>query len=60
MAGIGIGLLYLSYSFGLWGYCLFKGYNVSFKQLFSTTWPPTTGASENPGGGMQGQESITT
>jgi hypothetical protein len=43
MAGIGIGLLYLAYAFGLYGYCLFQGYNVTPKMLFSTTWPPPKG-----------------
>jgi len=41
VAGIGIALLFIAYSAGLYGYCLIKGYNVSPKQLFSTSWPPT-------------------
>jgi hypothetical protein len=42
MAGIGIALLYLSYSFGLYGYCLLRGYDITVKQLFSSTWPPVS------------------
>lgn len=40
MAGIGIALLWAGYTLGLWAFLLIKGYNVSFKQMFSTTWPP--------------------
>lgn len=41
MAAIGIGLVYLGYSLGLWGYTLMKGYNISFNQLFDPkVWPP--------------------
>lgn len=42
MAGLGIALVWLGYSFGLYGYCLLKGYNVTPKQLFSANWPPGT------------------
>lgn len=42
MAGIGIALLFVAYSAGLYGYCLLRGYNVTPKQLFSTVWPPVT------------------
>jgi len=40
MPAIGIALLWAAYSAGLWGYCLMRGYNVTPKQLLSTTWPP--------------------
>lgn len=40
MAGIGIGLTLLGYSGILYGYCLFRGYNITPVQLFSSTWPP--------------------
>lgn len=43
MAGIGIALVFTSYSILLYGYCLFQGYNVTPKQLFSfKEWPPGT------------------
>jgi hypothetical protein len=40
MAAIGIGLVWAGYSAILYGYCLFRGYDVTPKQLLSTTWPP--------------------
>lgn len=40
MAAIGMGIIFLGYAGGLYGYCLFKGYNVTPKQLFSPSWPP--------------------
>jgi len=40
MAGIIIGVLFLAYTYGLYGYCLLRGYNVTPGQLFSSTWPP--------------------
>lgn len=35
MAGIGIGVLWISYALGLYGYCLIRGYNVTLAQLVS-------------------------
>jgi hypothetical protein len=40
MAALGIGLIFISYSASLYGYCLFRGYNVTPKDLFSQSWPP--------------------
>ena len=46
MVAIGMGLAWLSYSLGLWGYSLIKGYNLGAKQIVSPTafysgkWPP--------------------
>lgn len=40
MVGVAIGVLFLSYSVGLYAYCLIRGYNVTLTQLFSSTWPP--------------------
>lgn len=40
MTGVAIGVIFLSYGFGLWGYCLLKDYDVNLYQLFSSTWPP--------------------
>lgn len=51
MAGLGMALAYLGYSFGLWGYCLVKGYNVTLKDLFGKTWPPGSAADKNNGNG---------
>jgi len=41
MAIIGIGLAWVSYTVGLYGYCLIKGYDISPKDLFNReAWPP--------------------
>jgi len=40
MAAIGIGLVWASYTAILYGYCLFKGYDVTPQQLLSPSWPP--------------------
>ena len=39
MIPIGVAVVWLSYTTGVWGYCLVRGYNVQFRQLFSATWP---------------------
>jgi hypothetical protein len=44
MIAIGIALVYVGYCLALYGYLLFKGYDVTVAQLFSKTWPPTYGA----------------
>lgn len=50
MAGIAIGLVWLSYGTMLYGYCLFRGYNVTPKQLLDMkTWPPGTKAAKKVG-----------
>lgn len=49
MAGLGIGLIWIAYTGGLYGYCLFRGYNVTPKQLLSHSWPPGTKAPANQG-----------
>ena len=46
MAAIGIGLIWGGYALSLWGYCLLRGYNVTFVSLvnpvhpYSGSWPP--------------------
>ena len=40
MAALGIGLVFIGYAIGLNGYCLFKGYDVTPKELWSPIWPP--------------------
>lgn len=47
MAGIGIAIIWVGYTFGLYGYCLVRGYNVTVKQLLSTSWPPSTVADKS-------------
>jgi len=47
MAGIGIGLVWIAYTAGLYGFCLVRGYNVTPKQLLDMkTWPPGTKAAK--------------
>jgi hypothetical protein len=45
---IGIGLVFVGYSLGLWAYCGVRGYNVTLGQVFSTKGPPnsTSGAAK--------------
>ncbi len=40
MPAIGIGLVWLAYAAGMYGYILMKGYNVSLKELMASQWPP--------------------
>lgn len=44
MIALSLGLLFLSYTAGVWGYCLLRGYNVTPVQLFSSTWPAAKAA----------------
>jgi hypothetical protein len=39
MTAIGVGVAFLGYAGGVWGYCLIRGYNVTGPQLFRLTWP---------------------
>lgn len=41
MIGLGIGLIWVGYAAGLYGYLLIRGYDVTPKQLLSTSWPPS-------------------
>jgi hypothetical protein len=41
MAALGIGIVWVAYTTGLYGWCLFKGYDITPKDLLSSTWPPT-------------------
>lgn len=44
MVAIGMGLVFTAYAVGMWGYCLVRGYNVTFAQVFAPTWPGATTA----------------
>ena len=58
MIAVAMGLLWISYTGGLWGYSLIRGYDISFKDLVSPfhyytgAWPPPiyTGTAIFPGG----------
>jgi len=39
MVGIGMGVVFLAYCGGIWGFCLVRGYDVTLPQLFKATWP---------------------
>ena len=39
MIPVGLGLVWAGYTLGVWGYCLVRGYNVTFTQLFANVWP---------------------
>lgn len=47
MIAIGLGLAWGGYAVAFYGYCLIRGYNITFKQIaspvswYSGTWPPT-------------------
>lgn len=40
MAALAIGIVWIGYATGFWGYCLIRGYNVTPKQMLSPSWPP--------------------
>lgn len=44
MIAIGMGLAFLAYTAGLWGYCLIRGYDVTPAALFHSSWPGTRAA----------------
>jgi hypothetical protein len=47
---IGVGIIWAGYTLAVWGYCLIRSYDVSFVDLFKTTWPAgTTGAAAAAG-----------
>jgi len=35
---VGLGLAFVGYTVGIWGYCLVRGYNVTFPELFQSEW----------------------
>lgn len=45
MIPVGLGLVWAGYTVGMWGYCLVRGYNVTFMQLFKPAWPGAAKAS---------------
>jgi hypothetical protein len=34
-----MGIIWAGYAVGIWGYCLVKNYDVTFGELFASTWP---------------------
>lgn len=41
MIAVGLAATWLGYTSCAWGYCLIRGYDVTFVQLFKGTWPGT-------------------
>lgn len=39
MIVIGVGLVFIGYAAGMYGYVLVRGYDVSFRNLFDAQWP---------------------
>jgi hypothetical protein len=64
MVVIGFGLAFVSYTFGLYGWSLVRGYNLTLKQLISPTqfytgkWPPGPAGNEQifPSGDKAGAQ----
>lgn len=54
MIPIGVGITFAAYTVGIWGYCLVRGYNVKFTQLFASAWPGTQKASTANTAGASG------
>lgn len=51
MVPIGVGLLFGAYCLGMFGYCMTRGYNVTFPQMFAQTWPGAAVNETAPSGG---------
>lgn len=47
---MGIAIAFAGYAIALWGYCLFRGYNVSLIDMFRPEYPSQVGGSSAPGG----------
>lgn len=60
MVALAIGVVWLSYYGGLYGYCLVRGYDVTPIELLSPSWPgpapnqPSGGSGFGPGSGTGG------
>lgn len=39
VVAIGMALVFAGYAVGIWGYCLVRGYDVSFANVFGMAWP---------------------
>lgn len=57
MVVIGMGLMFGSYAIGMYGYCLIRGYDVSFRDLFRGAWQGTQ--SQAPSAAVQQARTVT-
>lgn len=55
MVPIGVGLAMGAYWVGIWGYCLVRGYDVTFMECMKGTWPATGGGGAGTGGKAGGK-----
>jgi hypothetical protein len=39
VVAIGLAMVWAGYAAGIWGYCLVRGYDVSFANVFASQWP---------------------
>ena len=39
MVAVGVGTIWIGYYIAVYGYCLIRGYDVSFADLMHSTWP---------------------
>jgi hypothetical protein len=46
MVAIGMALVFSAYAVGMWGYCLVRGYDVTFAQVFTSRWSGTAAAAK--------------
>lgn len=44
-----MGLVFAGYAVGIWGYCLVRGYDVSFGNVFAAKWPGAQVSMSTPG-----------
>lgn len=57
MVAIGVGLIFGAYAVGMYGYCLVRGYDVSFRDLFRGSWQGAQ--SQAPSKAVQQARTIT-
>jgi hypothetical protein len=49
VVAIGMGIVFAGYAISIWGYCLVRGYDVSFGNVFAMSWPGVQVSSSTPG-----------
>lgn len=49
MVAIGMALVWAGYTAGIWGFCLIRGYDVSFANVFAPRWPGVQVTQDTPG-----------
>jgi hypothetical protein len=49
---IGIGVTFAAYTIGMLGYCLLRGYNITFGNLWGQEWPAKAKAAAGTAAGQ--------